>query len=66
MFDKLKVVHNSIMVSELITPAILGVDFLQQHGLVLDFSTIPLSIMPAHHNSSAAVSQINSSIVLQQ
>ena len=59
MFDKLKVVHNFIVVSELIMPALLGVDFLEQHGLVLNFSTIPLSIIPAHHNSSAAVSQTN-------
>lgn len=46
--DKLEVFHNFIVVSELITPAILG---------VLDFSTVLLSIMPAHQNSSAAIPQ---------
>ena len=34
------------MASDLITPAILGLDFLQQHGLVLDFSSEVIKVYP--------------------
>ena len=34
------------MVSDLNTPAILGLDFLQQHGLVLDFSSEVIKVYP--------------------
>ena len=32
------------MVKSLITPAILGTDFLQKHKIVLDFSTMPVTV----------------------
>ena len=34
--------HNFIVVDKLITAVILGVDFMQKHGLVLDFSHTPV------------------------
>ena len=36
--------HSFIVVRSLITSVILGMDFLQKHGIVLDFTTIPVTI----------------------
>ena len=50
--NHLTVSHNFIVVQELITPAILGIDFLQQHNLILDFSTSPVTVaFPESHPS---------------
>ena len=38
-------VHNFIVVDKLITAVILGVDFMQKHGLVLDFSHTPVQVV---------------------
>ena len=38
--------HNFFVVHDLITPAILGVDFLQHHNLVLDFSEQTVQVYP--------------------
>ena len=38
--------HEFVVVNNLVTPAILGVDFLQRHKLVLDFATSHVSITP--------------------
>ena len=45
---KLQVDHHFVAVHSLITPVILGMDFLQKHGMVLDFTTTPVTI----HNTS--------------
>ena len=37
--------HNFIVVDKLITAVILGVDFMQKHGLVLDFSHTPVQVV---------------------
>ena len=37
-------IHNFVVVSSLVVPVILGVDFLQTHGVQLDFSTTPVKI----------------------
>ena len=42
--NHLQVSHRFVVVQELVTPAILGVDFLQQHKLSLDFSTSPVTV----------------------
>ena len=34
--------HNFVVVNSLVVPVILGVDFLQTHGVLLDFSTTPV------------------------
>ena len=39
-----KVDHSFIVVQSLITPAILSIDFMQKHGLELDFTTTPITI----------------------
>ena len=36
--------YNFIVVHSLITPVILGMGFLQKHGIVLDFTTMPVTI----------------------
>jgi len=38
------VLHNFVVVDSLVVPVILGVDFLQTHGVMLDFSTTPVKI----------------------
>ena len=38
------ITHSFIVVNTLITPAILGIDFLQQHGITIDFASSPIDI----------------------
>ena len=45
-----KFTHNFLVVDKLITPVILGIDFLQQHGLTINFSHTPVSIARATTN----------------
>ena len=40
----LKVDHHFVEVRSLITPMILGIDFMHKHGLVLDFTTTPITV----------------------
>ncbi|MCY3928892.1 MAG: retropepsin-like aspartic protease, partial [Acidobacteria bacterium] len=40
----LTVYHPLVVVQSLIVPVILGMDFLQTHGLTLDFTTTPVTI----------------------
>ena len=40
----LKVDYLLVVVRSLITPVILGIDFMHKHGLVLDFTTTPISV----------------------
>ncbi len=51
--DQLRVRHNFVVVQDLVTPAILGIDFLQRHGLVLDFACTPISIRPSETQAEA-------------
>ena len=41
---QLKVRHNFLVVEKLVTPAILGTDFLQKHGITLDFTATPVAV----------------------
>ncbi|KAL5515021.1 hypothetical protein EMCRGX_G000130 [Ephydatia muelleri] len=41
-----------VVVKDLITPVILGVDILQDKGLVLDFTTTPLTVTPRKERST--------------
>ena len=43
---KVSVDHPLVVVKSLITPVILGIDFLQAHGLILDFTTTPVELRP--------------------
>ena len=45
---QLSVEHPLVVVDSLISPVILGMDFLQQHGLVLDFASSPISVTTRH------------------
>ena len=58
MINDLQVSHDFVVVNELITSVILGVDFLQQHSLVLNFGTMTLSI------TSAAVTPRNGNLAV--
>ena len=46
------------MVSELILPAILGPDFLQQHGLVLDFSSNAVQVYPKEKHTDVKCQEL--------
>ena len=41
---ELNIVHEFLVVNSLVTPVILGVDFLQENSLVLDFSQTPVVV----------------------
>ena len=42
--DSFKTVHEFLVAESLIYPVILGIDHLQQNGLVLDFAVMPASV----------------------
>ena len=42
--SQLEITHQFLVVERLVTPVILGVDFLQQHNLVLNFASSPVAI----------------------
>ena len=39
-------VHDFLVVENLVAAAILGIDFLRQQGLLLDFQTTPVTVLP--------------------
>ena len=41
---QLHVKHNFLVVDSLVAPAILGIDFLQKHGLTSDFTVTPVAV----------------------
>ena len=45
---ELEFTHTFVVVSKLVAPVILGVDFLHANGLVLDFIQIPVCIRQAN------------------
>ena len=49
----LQLMHDFIVVKNLVAPVILGVDFLCTNGLILDFTTIPVTV----HHSNKHLSQ---------
>ena len=51
-----KLSHDFLVVNKLITPVILGIDFLQKHKLTLNFSHSPVVISSADHTTSRPVS----------
>ena len=44
----LQVSHKFVVVNRLVAPVILGIDFLQKHGLTLDFTTTPVGVHKSH------------------
>ena len=42
--DQLAVSHQFLVVERLVAPVILGLDFLQQHNLVLNFVSRPITV----------------------
>ena len=48
--------HSLVVVQFLITPVILGIDFMQEHGLILDFTSSPVCVtQQANHNNILSV-----------
>ena len=50
---ELELPHNFVVVEKLVAPVILGVDFLHNNGLVLDFSQTPVVVHYANTGPSA-------------
>ena len=50
--------HDFFVVSDLIVPAILGLDFLQQHGLVLDFSSKAVQVYPKEKHTDVKCQEL--------
>ena len=48
---ELKICHEFVVVNSLVTPAILGVDFLQGNCLSLDFNQTPVAVCSGHNPS---------------
>ena len=57
--------HNFLVVKSLITPAILGMDFLQKHKIVLDFSTMPVIVTQMQDKAQARVPAVPTYILAQ-
>ena len=58
---ELKICHEFVVVNSLVTPAILGADFLQGNCLSLDFSQTPVAVCGGHNpsgNDNIAVAQV--------
>ena len=58
---ELKICHEFVVVNSLVTPAILGVDFLQGNYLSLDFSQTPVAVCSGHNpsgNGNIAMAQV--------
>ena len=49
--SELRVIHEFVVVQSLVAPVILGVDFLQKHSLVLDFSKAPVFLRNTNTSS---------------
>ena len=52
---KLEMMHNFVVVESLVSPVILGVDFLQENALVLDFGKTPVTV---HHAEAGTLQQL--------
>ena len=57
--NEVQVNHNLIVVKQLIAPVILGIDFLQQNCLVLDFSSTPFEVHQKHRASVIQLQEAN-------
>ena len=61
-------VHDFLVVEKLITSAILGIDFLQQQGMLLDFRTTPVTVLSptlADAMQAEVVSQKKDEVLLE-
>ena len=47
--------HEFVVVKSLVTPVILGVDFLSENGLVLDFSQTPILVQSSSLRSRPSI-----------
>jgi len=52
------VMHDFVVVDSLVTPVILGIDFLQQNGLVLDFTCTPVIVRKGHVTAGIAADHV--------
>ncbi|KAL5496265.1 hypothetical protein EMCRGX_G012510 [Ephydatia muelleri] len=64
--------HDFLVVKDLVAPVILGVNFLHQQGLVLDFTSYPVKVHhdgapivhhPAHHSTPQSASTVKAAIL---
>jgi len=50
--------HDFVVVDSLVTPVILGIDFLQQNGLVFDFTCMPVMVHMGHVTAGIAADHV--------
>ena len=60
---ELEVLHNFVVVESLVAPIILGVDFLHDNGLVLDFTQTPVAV---RHPDLPSIAQLEESMEIEQ
>jgi len=56
--SEFNMLHNFVVVENLVTPVILGIDFLQQNGLILDFTCMPVAVRRGFPNTNMAIDSI--------
>ena len=54
----LGVEHPFIVMDSLIAPVILGMDFLQGPGIILDFASSPVQVLPIPHGSESGFDEL--------
>ena len=59
---ELQVTHEFVVVDKLVTPVILGVDFLHEHSLVLDFTDASVRIRDAKSESNPATAALTPAV----
>ena len=52
------VMHDFVVVDSLVTPVILGIDFLQKNGLVLDFTCTPVMVRKGLPNAAIVADHV--------
>ena len=60
---ELEVLHNFVVVESLVASIILGVDFLHDNGLVLDFTQTPVAV---RHPDLPSIAQLEESMEIEQ
>ena len=56
--SEFNMLHSFVMVESLVTPVILGIDFLQQNGLILDFTCMPVAVRRGFPNTNMPIEDV--------
>jgi len=56
--SEFNVMHDFVIVHSLVTPVITGIDFIQENGLVLGFTCIPVMVRKGHVTAGIAADHV--------